>query len=49
MESLTVNFYERIKTVATIIKPIEKVFYGATEFLIQDNNGFVITFAEDEQ
>ena len=27
---------------------LEKTFYGATEFSILDNNGYVLTFAEDE-
>jgi len=30
-----------------VIKGLEKTFYGATEFSITDNNGFVLTFAED--
>lgn len=30
-----------------VIKDLEKTFYGATEFSILDNNGFVLTFAED--
>ena len=32
----------------TVLKGLEKTFYGATEFSIEDNNGFVLTFAEDE-
>ena len=31
-----------------ILKGLEKTFYGATEFSITDNNGFILTFAEDE-
>jgi uncharacterized glyoxalase superfamily protein PhnB len=31
-----------------IVKDLEKTFYGATEFSILDNNGYVLTFAEDE-
>jgi hypothetical protein len=31
-----------------IVKGIEKTFYGATEFSIQDINGYILTFAEDE-
>ena len=31
----------------TILKPLETTFYGATEFSIVDNNGYVLTFAED--
>jgi len=31
-----------------ILKGLEKTFYGATEFSILDNNGYVLTFAQDE-
>jgi uncharacterized glyoxalase superfamily protein PhnB len=41
-------FYDKIKDNVKVLKAIEKTFYGATEFCIEDNNGFVITFAEDE-
>ena len=30
-----------------IIKDLHKTFYGATEFAILDNNGYVLTFAQD--
>ena len=42
------NFFEQIKDKVKVLKGIEKTFYGATEFCIEDNNGFVLTFAEDE-
>ena len=42
------KFFEELKDKATILKGLEKMFYGATEFAIQDNNGYVLTFAEDE-
>jgi uncharacterized glyoxalase superfamily protein PhnB len=42
------DFFERIKDGVVVIKGLEKTFYGATEFSIIDNNGFVLTFAEDE-
>ena len=41
-------FFQKIKDKVKIIKELEKTFYGATEFSIQDNNGFVLTFAEDK-
>ncbi|MGL6069279.1 MAG: hypothetical protein ACRC0I_10980, partial [Sediminibacterium sp.] len=31
-----------------VVKDLEKTFYGATEFSILDNNGYLLTFAEDE-
>jgi uncharacterized glyoxalase superfamily protein PhnB len=43
------NFFEQLQQQGvTILKRLEKTFYGATEFSIIDNNGFVLTFAEDE-
>lgn len=42
------TFFESIKDKVTVLKGLEKVFYGATEFSIKDNNGYVLTFAEDE-
>jgi hypothetical protein len=32
-----------------VIKGLEKTFYGATEFSILDNNGYILTFAENEE
>jgi uncharacterized glyoxalase superfamily protein PhnB len=41
-------FFEELKDKVTILKGLEKTFYGATEFSILDNNNYVLTFAEDE-
>ena len=41
-------FFERIKNKVTVLKGLEKTFYGATEFSILDNNNYVLTFAEHE-
>lgn len=43
------KFFDQIKDKVNIIKGLEKTFYGATEFSIEDNNGYVLTFAEDEE
>jgi uncharacterized glyoxalase superfamily protein PhnB len=43
------KFFESVKSKVTIVAPLEKAFYGATEFSLKDNNGYVLTFAEDEQ
>ena len=43
------NFFEQIKNKVKVIKGLEKTFYGATEFSIEDNNGYLLTFAEDEK
>lgn len=42
------TFFDSIKDKVTVVKGLEKVFYGATEFSIKDNNGYILTFAEDE-
>ena len=43
------KFHDEIKDKVEIIKGLEKTFYGATEFSILDNNGYVLTFAENEE
>jgi len=43
------TFFENIKDKVTIISGLEKAFYGATEFSVKDNNGYILTFAEDEK
>ena len=42
------KFFDQVKDKVKIIKGLERTFYGATEFSIEDNNGYVLTFAEDE-
>jgi uncharacterized glyoxalase superfamily protein PhnB len=42
------DLFERVKDKVTVVKGLEKMFYGATEFAVQDINGYVLTFAEDE-
>jgi len=41
-------FHDSIKSKAKVLVELNKTFYGATEFSIVDNNGYVLTFAEDE-
>ncbi len=43
------KLYDQVKDKMTVVKGLEKTFYGATEFSIQDLNGYILTFAEDEQ
>lgn len=43
------NFFDQIKDNVKVVKGLEKTFYGATEFSIEDNNGYLLTFAEDEK
>jgi hypothetical protein len=42
------EFFESIKDKVKVLKGLEKIFYGATEFSILDNNNYVLTFAEHE-
>jgi uncharacterized glyoxalase superfamily protein PhnB len=42
------KFFDQIKDNVNVIKGLEKTFYGATEFSIEDSNGYLLTFAEDE-
>jgi uncharacterized glyoxalase superfamily protein PhnB len=42
------EFFAQIKDKVKVVKGLEKTFYGATEFSIEDNNGYLLTFAEDE-
>jgi uncharacterized glyoxalase superfamily protein PhnB len=42
------KFYEKIKDKVKVLNGLEKTFYGATEFSIEDNNHYMLTFAEDE-
>ena len=40
------SYFEKIYKKVSVLKGLEKTFYGATEFSILDNNGYVLTFAE---
>jgi uncharacterized glyoxalase superfamily protein PhnB len=41
-------FFEKIKNTVTVLRGLEKTFYGATEFSLVDCNNYMLTFAEDE-
>lgn len=43
------KFFDEIKDSVKVVKELEKTFYGATEFSIEDINGYLLTFAEDEE
>jgi uncharacterized glyoxalase superfamily protein PhnB len=43
------QYYNRIRGKVNILKGLEKTFYGATEFSIRDINGYILTFAENEE
>lgn len=42
------KLFDQVKDKMIVVKGLEKAFYGATEFSIQDINGYILTFAEDE-
>ncbi len=42
------TMFTRIKEQVTVVRGLEKTFYGATEFSIRDINGYILTFAGDE-
>jgi uncharacterized glyoxalase superfamily protein PhnB len=43
------KFFDHVNNQLKVVKGLEKTFYGATEFSIEDNNGYLLTFAEDEK
>ena len=43
------TFFTSVNDKVTVLQGLEKTFYGATEFSIKDINGYILTFAEDEQ
>ena len=43
------KFFDQVKDKVKVVKGLEKTFYGATEFSIEDINGYLLTFAEDEK
>jgi uncharacterized glyoxalase superfamily protein PhnB len=44
-----IKFFDHVKDKVKVVKGLEKTFYDATEFSIEDNNGYLLTFAEDEK
>lgn len=42
-------YFNKIKNNVKVIKELETTFYGATEFSIEEINGYILTFAEDKK
>jgi uncharacterized glyoxalase superfamily protein PhnB len=40
-------YYEKMKKIFDLQSELHKTFYGAEEFAIKDNNGYVLTFTEN--
>lgn len=43
------QYFNKTKDHVNILHGLEKTFYGTMEFSVKDNNGYVLTFAEDVQ
>lgn len=43
------DLYERVKDTRHLVKAMNMTPYGVEEFAIRDNNGFILTIAEDER
>ncbi len=41
------ELYEKLKGTSCIVKELNKTFYGAEEFAIADNNGYILTITEE--
>jgi catechol 2,3-dioxygenase-like lactoylglutathione lyase family enzyme len=41
--------YESLRDRVTVVMPLEKKWYGVTEFAFEDPDGYLITFAERDQ
>lgn len=41
--------YEKLKGKVTIAKDMHKTFYGSTDFAIEDCNGYILTFSQDNK
>ncbi len=44
--SAVAKIYDDLKERVKVTMPLEKKFYGVTEFAFEDPDGYVITFAE---
>lgn len=43
------ELYKKLQGTKYIVKELHKTFYGMDEFAIKDINGYILTFAEDNQ
>jgi uncharacterized glyoxalase superfamily protein PhnB len=43
------TFYEEIASAVDIYIDMHRTFYGAKEFAVKDNNGYLLVFAEHEK
>jgi catechol 2,3-dioxygenase-like lactoylglutathione lyase family enzyme len=43
------EIYETLRSRVTIVLPLEKKWYGVTEFAFEDPDGYIITFAQQSK
>jgi hypothetical protein len=43
------KFFDQVKDKVKVVKGLEKIVYSATEFSIENNNGYLLNFAKDEK
>jgi len=43
------EFFEQVKSKAAIAKELHKTFYGSTDFAVQDCNGYILTFSQQDK
>lgn len=43
------SLYEQLKGKVTIAKDLHQTFYGSTDFAIEDCNGYILTFSQDDK
>ena len=43
------KLYEKLQGTECIVKEMHQTFYGADEFAIIDNNGYILTITEDKE
>ena len=42
------KLYDKVKDTEYLVKELHKTPYGMDEFILQDNNGYILTFAEGD-
>jgi uncharacterized glyoxalase superfamily protein PhnB len=40
------ELFEKVKNEVAVVKEMHKTFYGSTDFVIEDCNGYILTFSQ---
>lgn len=43
------TLYEKLKNKVTVVKDLHETFYGSTDFAIEDCNGYILTFSQNNK